>query len=363
MQGHKTSYNNHLTQSTILATWMRSRFLTVVLGTACAVATFWIAPVSRAQSPFSQPPSRSGTFTLPVPAPLPRRDGMPARPSQSPSLPAPSLTPLRQIQGEVTPPRPDELSPIQEPPSPPPMLAPRAGAPPRTGALPEKPAVLPPLMGTPTEPIPRGEPILLKSGLAVTLRICQLLPTDGFSPGERLLNGRPPIQPGDCFLAELIEPCPPYPILVGGTVTKITSPGRFGRAGFVSLQMTQLVQTVEGQSGWVPWRMDLADRRFATRMRRVLLTTLLGLEGAGTGASVGAQFSGGNMAFIGGGMGVGAIVGLGYASFQRGTEANLEPGDTFEIVVGSTDYRPVSREWQTILYPAAEPSNGKVKKQ
>ncbi|WP_406695445.1 hypothetical protein V5E97_30935 [Singulisphaera sp. Ch08] len=220
---------------------------------------------------------------------------------------------------------------------------------------------MPPLTATPTGPIPRVPPLLLKSGLVVTLRVCQVVPTDGFSPGERLLNGRPAIQTGDSFLAEVIDPCPPYPILVGGTVTKITNPGRFGRAGYVSLQMTQLVQTLEGQTGWVPWRMDLADRRFATRMRRVLLTTLLGLEGAGTGASVGAQFSGGNMAFIGGGMGVGAIVGLGYASFQRGTEANLEPGDTFEIMVGSTHYRPVSREWQTILYPAADPNVGKVK--
>jgi hypothetical protein len=147
-------------------------------------------------------------------------------------------------------------------------------------------------------------------------------------------------------------------------VTKITNPGRFGRSGFVSLQMTQLVQVNEGRTGWTPWRMDMADRRFATRMRRVLLSTLLGLEGAGTGASVGAQFSGGNMAFIGGGMGIGALVGMGYASFQRGTEANLEPGDTFEIVVGTTRFRPISREWQTILYPAgeAEASNRKAKK-
>jgi hypothetical protein len=68
------------------------------------------------------------------------------------------------------------------------------------------------------------------------------------------------------------------------------------------------------------------------------------------------------MSFIGGGMGIGALVGMGYATFQRGLEANLESGDTFEIVVGTTDYRPVSREWQTILYPAADTSGGKVKK-
>ena len=143
---------------------------------------------------------------------------------------------------------------------------------------------------------------------------------------------------------------------------EITPPGRFGRPGYVSLQMTQLVQSTEGQTGMAPWRMDLADRRFATRMRRVLLTTLLGLEGAGTGASIGAQFSGGNMSFIGGGMGIGALVGLGYATLQRGTEANFEPGDTFQIVVGTTRYQPVSREWQTILYPAADPGVPKAKK-
>jgi hypothetical protein len=64
------------------------------------------------------------------------------------------------------------------------------------------------------------------------------------------------------------------------------------------------------------------------------------------------------MAFIGGGLGIGALVGLGYASFQRGVEAALEPGDTFQITVGTTQYRPVSREWQTILYPAADAGGG-----
>jgi hypothetical protein len=227
--------------------------------------------------------------------------------------------------------------------------------------LPPRPEVLPELSAAQTGPVPHAEPVLLRSGMTVTLRVCQLLPADGYSPGERLLNGRPPIQPRDCFLAEVIDPRPSHPVLVGGTVKGITPPGRFGRPGYVSLQMTQLVQGGEGQTGMAPWRMDLTDRRFATRMRRVLLTTLLGLEGAGTGASIGAQFSGGNMSFIGGGMGIGALVGLGYATFQRGTEANLEPGDTFQIVVGTTHYRPISREWQTILYPAADPGAGKEK--
>jgi hypothetical protein len=42
-----------------------------------------------------------------------------------------------------------------------------------------------------------------------------------------LLNSRPAIQPGDCFLAEVIEPPQPYPVLIGGTVAGITPPGRY----------------------------------------------------------------------------------------------------------------------------------------
>jgi hypothetical protein len=204
--------------------------------------------------------------------------------------------------------------------------------------------------------------VMLRTGDTVILRVCQVLPADGLSPGERLLNGRAPLQPGDRFLAEVIDPLPPCPVLVGGTVTCITRPGWFGRPGYVTLQMTQLVQTSDDKAGPHPWRLDLADRRFAAQMRRALLTVLFGAEGIGAGASVGAQMSPGNMAFIGGGMGIGLLVGLGYASFQRGSEASLEPGDTFEIVVGSLNYRPISREWQTILYPAPDPTSREGKK-
>jgi len=232
---------------------------------------------------------------------------------------------------------------------------PIAEKPPPSGELPPTPAVAP-LTAPPTAPVPHAAPVLLRTGDTVTLRICQVLPADHLSAGERLLNGRPAIQSGDRFLAEVVAPLPPYPVLVGGTVTKIARPGWFGHPGCVSLQMKQLVQTIGGQSDLVPWQLDLADRRFAARMRRALLTALFGAEGIGAGASVGAQMSSGNMAFIGGGMGIGLLVGVGYASFQRGTEANLEPGDTFQIVVGSTHYRPVPREWQTILYPAPDPS-------
>lgn len=214
---------------------------------------------------------------------------------------------------------------------------------------------MPPLNASPTAPAPHVDPVVLREGQCVTLRVCQVIPADGLTAGERLLNSRPAIQPGDGFLAELIDPRPDYPVLVGGTVTEIIEPGHFGKPGYVKLRMTQLVQTTDGGSAWVPWRLDTADRRFTTHMRRIMLNLLLGLEGAGTGASVGSQFFGGNMVFIGGGMGIGALVGIGYASFRRGTEANLEPGDMFEITVGSTKLRPISREWQTILYPAAYP--------
>ena len=54
----------------------------------------------------------------------------------------------------------------------------------------------------------------LQPGAAVTLRIRQVFPCDGFSPGERLLNGRQPIQPGDRFLAEVIKPPANPPPLV-----------------------------------------------------------------------------------------------------------------------------------------------------
>jgi hypothetical protein len=250
----------------------------------------------------------------------------------------------------------------QPPPSKEEMLPPpRMESPAPAEKLPPTPAVAPPLSAAPTAPVPHEAPVLLHTGDTVTLRVCQVLPADQLSSGERLLNSRPALQPGDRFLAEVIAPPPPYPVLVGGTVTKIERPGWFGRPGYVALQMTQLVQSIDGQSGLVPWQLDLADRRFAARMRRALLTALFGAEGIGAGASVGAQFFPGNMAFIGGGMGIGLLVGLGYASFQRGTEANLEPGDTFQVVVGSTHYRPVPREWQTILYPAADANRGRGK--
>lgn len=328
------------------------------------VLVFGLVATASAQSPFTGPPSRTGGFGIPragessestraarPPGTLPPAAGSRLAPLPGTAAP-PTELPAPLPSGEM----PEAIG--EEPGA----LTPGEGGPTRTGVLPPRPYVAPPLSAAPTGPVPRSEPIVLRAGLEATLRITQVIPADGFSSGERLLNSRPGLQPGDLFLAELVDPPPPSPILVGGTVTRITPPGRFGRPGYVSLQLTQLVQSAEGEEGWLPWRMDMADRRFTTKMRRVLLTAMLGVEGVATGASIGSQFHTANMAFIGAGMGIGALVGFGYATLQRGVEANLEPGDMFQIVVGTTEYRPIAREWQTILHPAAEPSDGKSKK-
>jgi len=126
------------------------------------------------------------------------------------------------------------------------------------------------------------------------------------------------------------------------------------------LQVAQLVETPDGTSQPIAWRFDTEDRSFATRTHRALLTALLGLEGAGVGASLGSQWSTTVMkipVIVGGSAGVGLIVGLGYASLRRGTEAALEPGDSFEVVVGTTSYRPVPRTALMNLYPAPDPSS------
>ena len=240
------------------------------------------------------------------------------------------------------------------------LLVPFSSA--RADELPPPPLVAPPLTATPTDPIPPPHLALLRPGEAVTLRVLQVIPPDGLSPGERLLNGRNPILPGDRFLAEVIEPPCDAPALVGGAVTKVVRPGWFGRPGYVTLQISQLVQTVDGKDQIQPWRINTEDRQLATRMRRAMLTALLGLEGAGVGASLGAQALQANELWIAGGAGAGLLLGLGYSSFQRGSEASLEPGDTFRIVVGTMSYKPVSKEWQTILYPAPVPGSKKAKR-
>jgi len=241
------------------------------------------------------------------------------------------------------------------------LVAPRPGwaqadSPPPPTVAPTPTAILP-------APAPAVRPAMavLRPGEAVMLRIRQVIPVDGFSPGERLLNGRDPIQPGDRFLAEIIDP-PTIPLpLVGGIVAHVEPPRRGRRPGRLTLQMTQFVETVDGNAQLIPWNVDTEDRRFSTRIRRALLTTLFGLEGADIGASFGAQMAQGNPAWIGGGAGVGLLLGLGYAWLQRGSEASLEPGDTFRVVVGTMSYRPIPKATQTILYPAPAPPSQKGK--
>jgi hypothetical protein len=203
---------------------------------------------------------------------------------------------------------------------------------------------------------------MLRPGTTVTVRVRQAFPCDGLSPGERLLNGKQPIQPGDRFLAEVINLPSNPPPLVGGTVLKLIPPGRFGRPGSLALQISQLVETVDGAPQLVPWTFDTEDRRFDTKKRRVLITALFALEGAMLGGALAGEVAHKRSpVYITSGLAIGAILGLGYASFQRGVEANLEQGDTFEVVVGTTSYRPIPRTVLTKLYPAGNPSRDKDK--
>jgi hypothetical protein len=231
--------------------------------------------------------------------------------------------------------------------------------------LPPPPAVAPPLTAAPSGPTPPPPETLLRAGETLTLRVLQVIPADGLSPGERLLNSRNPILPGDRFLAEAIDvPCN-SPVLVGGVVVKVVKPGWFGRPGYVTLQLAQFVETGDGKAGEQPWQVNTEDRQIAIRLRRAMLSALLGLDGLIAGASLGAQLAPApfrNPLWVGGGAASGLLLGLGYSSLQRGPEANLEPGDTFHIVVGSMEYKPVAKDWQTILYPAADPTSKKGKR-
>lgn len=247
-------------------------------------------------------------------------------------------------------------------------LSPSFAAPPlaesaKNRELPPAPVVAPALAAAPTAPAPPPPPLVLRSGEAVTLRILQVVPIDGFSRGERLLNGRNPIVPGDRFLAEVLEPHCEGPALLGGCVTKVVRPGWFGHPGYVTLQLLQFIPTADGKSEEAPWQMNTQDRRLAERIRRLLLDALITTEWTAVGLSAGAQdLALHNGMWVGGAAAVGSLIGLGFASLQRGTEATLEPGDTFRIVVGTMKYRPVPKDWQTILYPAADPAKRKPRR-
>ncbi|MSR29926.1 MAG: hypothetical protein EXR99_00330 [Gemmataceae bacterium] len=214
-------------------------------------------------------------------------------------------------------------------------------------------------------PLPKAEvpakveESVLLPGQAVRLKIRQILPKDGLSPGERLLNSLPAIQPGDRFLAEVIEKGSPGapPALVGGTIKRIDPPGHFRKHGKMEIELSQLVSSENNEIS--PFRIHMEDNRFTTRMRRNMLNSLFILEGAGIGASIGTQYTQGNIGIIGIGAGAGLIIGLGYAGIQKGSEASLDPGDVFEIQVGGLHYKPVAQTTETLVYPALNPSKRK----
>jgi hypothetical protein len=57
------------------------------------------------------------------------------------------------------------------------------------------------------EPSPApSETARLRPGETVTLRVRQVIPRDGLTPGERLLSGKPAIMPGDRVIAEDVRP-------------------------------------------------------------------------------------------------------------------------------------------------------------
>jgi hypothetical protein len=208
----------------------------------------------------------------------------------------------------------------------------------------------------PEPPPSPSQRALLRPGETVTLRVRQIIPCDGLSAGERLLSGRPPIAKGDRVLAEVVRPGMHPPALIGGTIAHIAPPRRFAKPGWVTLELGQIVQPGDGRTDPIPWIFDLEDRRFNVQMRRRILLALFAAEGIGLGASLGAQAGHENLAYIGLGAGVGLLTGIGYASLMPGREASLEPGDTFQITVGTLSYRPLAPSPPLSLHPAPDPS-------
>ena len=93
----------------------------------------------------------------------------------------------------------------------------------------------------------------------------------------------------------------------------------------MTLELGQLVQAAPGRSELVPWVFDLEDRRFNVQMRRRLMLALFAAEGAGIGASLGAQAGPSNPAYLGLGAGVGLLTGIGYASLMPGARPAWNP--------------------------------------
>jgi hypothetical protein len=193
---------------------------------------------------------------------------------------------------------------------------------------------------------------LLHAGQTLVLRIREVISTDplGLSPGERVLNSRPPLMAGDRFVAEVMQGAEPSGILLGGTVRRIYAPAMFRRPGHLEIELTQLVQTDDGKTASHAVSIDMKDRRLSTAWKRHLVDLLFAFEGAGVGAAIGDQLGNNNATFIAGGAGIGLVAGLGYVAVQHGPEATLQPGDTFQIVVGDCGYRPLSATPAMTIY-------------
>jgi hypothetical protein len=197
----------------------------------------------------------------------------------------------------------------------------------------------------------------LTPGSKAVLRVRQVVPVDGLSRGERLLNGRPPLRAGDVFTAELVGPAGRPPLILAGCVASVTPPGRFGRPGQVSVKIAWPLDPAGDRPG--RWGFDVEDQRFTSAQRRRAITTLFLAEGFALGASVGTTLNRGQAAATLGGGGVGLLLGVAYASLQPGQAASLEPGDTLAVVVGTTAAKKLPPDAPLTVFPAREPEDEK----
>jgi hypothetical protein len=198
-------------------------------------------------------------------------------------------------------------------------------------------------------------PMLMDNGMAapgtkVNLHVRQVIPGDGLSRGERMLNGDHPVKPGDVFTAEWPVAPGESPIILAGCVNEVVPPRRFGRPGSISVQIAWPFDASGNQ-----WSFDIEDQRFTSAQKRRAITALFLAEGFALGASVGSNIDQGKSGATLGGGGVGMVLGLAYASLQPGQAASLEPGDTLEVVVGSSEVRKLPPEVPLKVYPAHEP--------
>ncbi|MCZ2341077.1 MAG: hypothetical protein LC104_04680 [Bacteroidales bacterium] len=197
----------------------------------------------------------------------------------------------------------------------------------------------------------------LTTGTKALLRIRQVIPADGLSRAERVLNGLPPLQKGDVFTAEVMEPACHPPLIIAGCVESVTPPRRFARPGNVSVKFAWPLDSTGEHPG--QWQFNVEDQRFSSAQRRRAITTLLVLEGIILGASVGTTLDRGKSAVTLGGVGVGLLIGVAYASLQPGQAASLEPGDTLSVIVGTTAAKKLPPEAPLHLFPAQEPEKNK----